>query len=228
MTNERYGHMAEQRRCQGWPGQESPDKHPMEFIVPLDPKDGYIRVATYDKSSRSLVTEENQHDPVVLVRPNGDLLPLPIENKEMATPLLQYSSYMDAYVIRARKPRNADIGVTTTWPKDQPYPIYILSHDGNVRVIEFPPGIPNVFEAYPTRAGWVIGSNTTSGNSRQAGAWLIKDGKPQKLFEHLVTAMGVSPDGCKLAYAFNSYNPMLVDTVHVMNLCAKASVGAAP
>ena len=228
VTNERYGHMAEQRRCQGWPGQESPDKHPTELIFPLDPKDGYIRIAYWDDPNKPGINEATQHEKVELIQPSGNVLALPIERKEMEASEASYSAYLDAYVIIPRTPRGAPFNVYAGWPKEELVPIYVLKHDGTVTTVQLPAGLPQISAVYATDAGWVLGSNATTGNSRQAGAWLIKDGKPQKLFEHLVTAMGVSPDGCKLAYAFNSYNPMLVDTVHVMNLCAKASVGAAP
>jgi hypothetical protein len=42
-----------------------------------------------------------------------------------------------------------------------------------------------------------------------------------KLFDHLVSAAGVSPDGCKIAYANNDFTPETREYVQVINLCEK-------
>jgi hypothetical protein len=74
--------------------------------------------------------------------------------------------------------------------------------------------------AWPTRQGlFLASSHAPSTNSLQAGGWLLKHGRMVKLFDHLVSAAGVSPDGCKIAYANNDFNPQTTEYVRVIDLC---------
>jgi hypothetical protein len=101
-----------------------------------------------------------------------------------------------------------------------PIPIYLLSPDGKVETLQIPYGTWFPERAFLTRKGlfW-ISSSAPSTNSKQAGGWLLQDGKAVKLFDHLPEGAGVSPDGCKIAYAYNDYNRSTTEFVHVIELC---------
>ena len=75
---------------------------------------------------------------------------------------------------------------------------------------------------FPTRQGLFWVSNKTRGNSKDAGGWLLKDGKVTKLFDQLVDGAGVSPDGCTIAYANNDFDPKTTEYVQAIDLCASA------
>lgn len=106
-----------------------------------------------------------------------------------------------------------------SWTKDEPVPIYLISPDGTVETIEIPPGIWHPHAVYPTREGLFWVSNDTRTNSRDAGGWLLKDGKVTKLFDQLVDGAGVSPDGCTIVYANNDFNPKTTEYVQAIDLC---------
>jgi hypothetical protein len=96
----------------------------------------------------------------------------------------------------------------------------LLSPDGKVETLEIPYGTWLPYAAFLTRRGlfWVS-NNAPSGHSRQAGGWIMKNGKVIKLFDQLVDAAGVSPDGCKIAYANNDFDPKTTEYVQVIDLC---------
>jgi hypothetical protein len=125
------------------------------------------------------------------------------------------------YVLIPRTWKGRDVrNPENSWPKDQPIPIYLLSPDGKVETLQIPYGTWFPERAFLTRKGlfW-ISSSAPSTNSKQAGGWLLQDGKAVKLFDHLPEGAGVSPDGCKIAYAYNDYNRSTTEFVHVIELC---------
>ena len=100
-------------------------------------------------------------------------------------------------------------------------PVYLISPTGDVQTISVPYGTwvpPHM--AVPTKQGlFIASSNAPSTNSRQAGGSLLKDGRMINLFDHLVDAAGVSPDGCKIAFAYNDFNPETTNYTQVIDLC---------
>jgi hypothetical protein len=166
-----------------------------------------------------------QETPVKLYRPDKPgPMELPILSKELGlSSELAYSQYLGRYVIvpgtwRERRDMRNN---SESWRRGQPMPVYLLSRDGDVQTIDVPSGTwvtPHM--AWPTRQGlFLASSNAPSTNSLQAGGWLLKDNRMIKLFDHLVSAAGVSPDGCKIAYANNDFNPQTTDYVRVIDLC---------
>lgn len=190
------------------------------MIYVLRPEDGYIYVGS--------------GDPLRPGDPNGHLklyrseksqpIDLPILVKEMYSGAkFSYSDYLGKYVLVPATWRDRDVANSNNvWPKDQPYPIYLISPNGKVDVIEIPPGIWHPHAAFPTRQGLFWVSNDTRGNSKDAGGWLLKDGKVTKLFDQLVDGAGVSPDGCTIVYANNDHNPKTTEYLQAIDLCASA------
>lgn len=182
-------------------------------------QDGYLYLGT----SVEPLKLHKPDDPVKYFR-KGQVEPieLPILAKEIQIHgKLSYSEYAGKYLLIPGTWKSRDVRSSiNSWPNGMPIPIYLLSPDGKVETIEIPYGIWQLSAAFITRRGlfWVS-NDAPSTNSRQAGGWLLQDGKMTKLFEHLVDGVGVSPDGCKIAYANNDFNPKTAEYVQVIELC---------
>ena len=170
------------------------------------------------------ITPKVQDDTVKLYRPSqAESVALPILVKEMGgLSTLTYSPFLGRYAIAPGTWKTRDMRSSIgTWPHGSPMPVYLLSPDGTTDVMEVPYGSwlpPHM--AVPTKQGlFIASSNAPSTNSKQAGGWLLKDGRMIKLFDHLVDAAGVSLDGCKIAYANNDFNPKTTEYVRVIHLC---------
>jgi len=186
-------------------------------IVHLRPQDGYIYVGRIGELGRF----RNPDDPVKLYRPGQEApVTLSILAKEMSAKL-SYSEYAGKYTIIPDTWKERDVHSSINrWPQGHPFPIYLLAPDGKLETLEIPSGTWFPEMVFLTRKGlfWVSNS-APSANSKQAGGWLLQDGKVTKLFEHLVDGAGVSPDGCKIAYANNDFNPKTAEFVQVIELC---------
>lgn len=137
------------------------------------------------------------------------------------TAKLSYSDYLDKYVLIPHTWRGHDAKDTNLgWPKDQPYPIYLISPEGKVETLEIPAGPWHPGAAFPTQQGLFWVSNNTQKSWSDAGGWLVKDGKVTKLFDLLVDGAGVSPDGCTIVYADNKSSLKINEYVQAIDLCA--------
>lgn len=204
----------------GW-RQRSYESGVVDLIYVLPPQKGHIYVA-HGEPGRE-VNAATQNYRVKLYRPGkAEPIELPILAKEWdAGAKFTYSEYLQKYVLVPATWRARDLANNNrSWPKDEPYPVYLISPDGKVETITIPPGYWYPSAAYPTREGLFWVSNNTEKNSRDAGGWLLKDGKVIKLFDQLVDGAGVSPDGCTIAYANNDFNPKTTEYVQAMELCA--------
>ncbi|MBV8209157.1 MAG: hypothetical protein JO133_03745 [Burkholderiaceae bacterium] len=190
----------------------------------LRPGDGEIEFGGGTKLPR-LVDRQNQMLPIRLIRTESSTpIELPIVSKEVtsfAGGEVSFAPFLNRYVLVAATPRSRDVfDPEVPWPANQPVPVYLIAPDGKVAVEELPAGIRKPSRVFPTRAGlfWVS-NDAPSGNSLQAGGWLLKDGKPQKLFDHIVTAAGVSPDGCRIVYAVNDFSASHFRFLTAINVC---------
>lgn len=189
----------------------------------LREQDGYVYVAKQRSPEERMVDRHNQDDPVKYYRKGqAEPIELPILAKEMRySTKLSYSQYAGKYLIIPHMSKGKDIRDNdVSWPKGLPYPVYLLPTDGKLETIHIPYGTWHPERAFLTRKGlfWVS-SSAPSTHSKQAGGWLLQDGKAVKLFDHLPEGAGVSPDGCKIAYAVNDYNRDTTEFVHVIDLC---------
>ncbi len=205
----------ELKQCHGWPNDDLTEQRPNANVRNLSPEDGYLLIEDHSRTHSMRI--ENPEAPVQLFKPGKAPIDLPIQKKEVDSSRVTYSEFAGLYLIVPELPRSGTYGVVT-WPLDLPIPVYTISHDGDVKAIELPAGSQPA-GVYLTRKGLIWVSNATHGNSRDAGAWLLIDGKAQKIIEHFVTGIGISPDGCKVAYSVNSWDPQKTDNLHLMNLC---------
>jgi hypothetical protein len=195
------------------------DKVSTSFYALL-PQHGYINVCTGPRGE--IINKNNQNDHLKLYRPRSTQpIELPILAKEMWICKFSYSDYLGKYVLLPGMSRQHDVfDPGPRWKRDEPIPIYLISPDGHVETLEIPTGYWHPHAVYPTRQGLLWVSNDTVSNSRDAGGWLLKDGKVTKLFDQLVDGAGVSPDGCTIVYANNDFNPKTTEYVQAIDLCA--------
>ncbi len=185
--------------------------------------DGYLS-ADEPREPGSPIPREHLNGTVKLYRPDGsEPVALPILSKEVFFGTkLTYSPFAQRYVLIPHTSRNGNPDSDAViWPHREPMPVYLISANGDVQTLNVPYGTwvpPHM--AWPTTKGlFIASSNAPSANSKQAGGWLLKDGRMIKLFDHLVSAAGVSPDGCKIAYANNDFNPKTTEYTQVIDLC---------
>lgn len=198
------------------------------WTLQLHPSDGYIDIGKTPPLNVDVGRQlpGNPDGFLKLYRPGSTTpIELPILVKEAyAGADISYSDYLGKYVLVPAMARYRKVDGYPGFGKDDPYPIYFISPNGKVDVQQIPPqsqGRP--MAVFPTREGLFWVSNTTRGNSKDAGGWLLKDGKVIKLFDQLVDGVGVSPDGCTIAYASNDHNPKTTEYVKVINLCGEPS-----
>lgn len=189
----------------------------------LKEEDGYLSTGN-PLEPGSGITPKTQDDPVKLYSSSqAEPIALPLLAKELdAGSKLRFSPYIERYVITPSNWKERDLRSSLgDWPRARPMPVYLLAPDGKADAVEVPYGTwlpPHM--AWPTRQGlFIASSNAPTANSKQAGGWLSKDGRMIKLFDHLVSAAGVSPDGCKIAYANNDFKPETTEYVRIINLC---------
>ncbi len=163
----------------------------------------------------------NPEDQIQLFRADQrQPITLPILVKEMYSgAVLSFSPYLNKYVLLPSMSRSQDSHSGSHWKTDEPTPIYLISPEGKVENVEVPSGLWRPQAVFPTREGLFWVSNNTRRNSRDAGGWLLKDGKVTKLFDQLVDGAGVSPDGCTIVYASNDFNPKTTEYLQAINLC---------
>jgi hypothetical protein len=205
------------------PEAEIRPEHQGAAVKRLRPEEGYIYIGRREKEGGKVIGAHNQNDLVKFYRTGqAEPIELPILAKELGTSaVVSYSEYAGKYVIQPHTWRGGDVlRSVTTWPRGTRFPVYLLSRDGKVETIEIPYGTWDPIRVFVTRRGlfW-ISNNAPSANSKQAGGWLLHQGKMTKQFDHLVAAAGVSPDGCKIAYAINDFNRKTREYVQVIELC---------
>lgn len=194
-------------------------EHRNAGVLRLRPEHGYIVTRL---SPDQVANARIQNTPVEFYRP-GQTKPivLPILPKETFH-VEPYSESAQKYLIIPSAPKSWDInGRGGPWPAGTTKPIYLLSPEGHIETIQVPSGPwQGMNNAYLTVKGiFIVSNNAVGANSKNAGGYLLHDGKVTKLFDHLVDGAGVSPDGYKIAYANNDFNPKTTEYVQVIDLC---------
>jgi len=208
-------------QCRPYPREEL---RPESKFWKLRPGDGHVTAGGVRTGWGEKIHSGNQNEPVTLHREHASAVELPILAKEMSySAKFTYSEYAKRYVLIPHTWRAKDLGkLGGSWPKGQPVPVYLIGPDGETTVVSVPAEQGRPMGAFPTRAGlfW-ISNNAPSGHSSQAGGWILKDGQRIKLFAHLVNGAGVSPDGCRIAYASDPRARGEAPWVSAINLCGE-------
>ena len=122
--------------------------------------------------------------------------------------LIEYYVFKNAYFLYGWF-FDASTGVVTSpWPKTAPHPVWWLTPEGTVTEVMIPPGVWNAggsVQFTPTQKGVLVtyhGGAKSDRDPGTQGVYLIQDNElAQKLIGGLVIRVGVSPDGCKVAFS---------------------------
>jgi hypothetical protein len=128
---------------------------------------------------------------------------LPMDKREASLPLMSYSKFNDAYLLYSPIPKSGRVGFIVNWPRGKSQPLYVMRPDGQTAVIEIP--------YHESRSGgsidyWLVrpgvfmkSHNLGIDGPGHAGGYLIQDKRFTRLLRGYIVAVGISPDGCKVA-----------------------------
>jgi hypothetical protein len=171
---------------------------------------------------------------VVVIRETdstGVALPFGVRQMER----IEYYDFKKAYLIYGRF-FDATTGVVKSpWPRDLPHPMWWVTPEGSVSEIKISPGEWDAGGSVlfsPTQKGIVItyhGGFKSYTNPGTQGLYLVReDGRVQRLITGSAIRVGVSPNGCKIAF---SHAPNLESdrhptgkqrrTLKMIDLCSK-------
>jgi hypothetical protein len=178
--------------------QELQGKRPNRGIVPLLEKDGYLDL----RAPQAVPGGVQQNTPVQFVRAdNNAATKLPFGSREF-NPSVSYFEFAGAYLIRSVFFDAAKRAVVFPWPADQERPLWTLKPDGSIAKQAYPKGPwtgkddPAV---YLTRAGLVL---VRHGGifDKTDGVYISDDKGVRHLLPGRAGPVGVSPDGCSIAF----------------------------
>lgn len=151
---------------------------------------------------------------------------LPISGNATYVSLIQYFEFANSYIAGYLAPE----GPSKKWPKASVHRIYLLKPTGTVTEILLPvvPGSDRRLSTFAlTRAGlFFYGGETRRYLSPGTAGLYLSDGKRvAKVVGGLLHGIGVSPRGCKLAVAMQTYaktpDPT---TIRVVDVCTRESL----
>jgi hypothetical protein len=166
-------------------------------ILPLLEKHGYLDV-------RPLAgPDATENNPVQLVRA-GESRPvaLPFGSREFITTRTAYYEFAGAYLFSSLyfDPKKRE--TLSPWPAAIERPAWVMRPDGTVtrHIVPSGPwsGKDDPF-LYLTKAGLVL-VRFGGSSDKTDGLFLVSDGKVQHLLPGRVSPVGVSPDGCSIAF----------------------------
>lgn len=171
-------------------------KRPNRGIVPLLEKHGYLDVRAPQSASGV-----QQNTPVQLVRADNSAVKMPFGSREFNT-TVGYFEFAGAYLIRSVYFDANKRTVVFPWPAEQERPLWTLKPDGSIAKQAYPKGPwtgrddPAV---YLTRAGLVL---VRHGGifDKTDGVYLADDKGLRHLLVGRAGPVGVSPDGCSIAF----------------------------
>ena len=151
---------------------------------------------------------------------------LPFSGNAIFVSLIQYFEFADLYIGGYLAPE----GPSSKWPKSAVHRIYLLKPDGTVSEIFLPivQGSERRLSTFAlTRAGLIFygGELRRYLNPGTAGLYLLDGKRVVKIESGLLHGIGVSPDGCKVAAAMQTYaktpDPT---TIRVVDVCTRGSL----
>jgi hypothetical protein len=213
--------------CKFAGSQELQGKRPNRGIVPLLEKHGYL-----DLRAAQSPTGVQQNGLVQFVRADTRAaIKMPFGSREFNTSI-GYFEFAGAYLIRSIYFDAGKGAVVFPWPAGRERPLWTLKPDGSIARQAFPKGPwtgkddPAV---YLTRAGLVL---VRRGGifDKTDGVYLADGGGLQHLLAGRAGPVGVSPDGCSIAF---THAPSVEDdvedakenrrTLKVLRLCEAKS-----
>jgi hypothetical protein len=195
----------------------------ISLVYHLRPEHGMLVVQTRPVGQNIVnIVSEGGDAPVRFLRPSGGPAEvLPIVGRELgAESEVWYSEYLGRYVILPAWHRTKVESFESDFVANEARPVYLLSPDGNLRTEEIPSGPWSAGAVFPTRSGLFWISNLALKDWKEAGGWLLENGRPKKLFDLPVDGISVSPDGCTISYAVGNYGGSEPWIAQALRLCS--------
>jgi hypothetical protein len=165
-------------------------------IVPLLEKHGYLDVRPVSGP------EAMDNKPVQLVRADNRAVTLPFGSREFASTRVAYYEFSGAYLISSLYFDAKQRQSVSPWPASIERPAWLVSPDGTASRQTIPKGPWSGKDdpfVYLSKAGLVLVRHGGS-SERTDGLYLVSDGRTQHLLPGRVGPVGVSPDGCSIAF----------------------------
>lgn len=155
--------------------------------------------------------------------PAGKLLPI-TATEEIVPWRSIYSGYSKRYVFLTSRPADGEPWHTMPWPPGSSQPIYLMTTDGTVQVIQVPsrPSWVGITLAMPSRAGVVFAGSGGHANG-WGGLFLYDNREVLQLDKGRIESFAVSPNGCRVAYAiindFGKTRNVRFNRIKSINFC---------
>lgn len=168
-------------------------------LIPLRDGHGFLDLGPAQKGK--IVQERLEEEPIHLY-PEGGKPPvaLPMDKREASLPLMSYSTFNDAYLLYSPIPKTGRVGFIVNWPVGKPQPLYVMRPGGQTTVIEVPyhkSRSGGSIDYRLVRPGVFMVSHYVSRGVE--GGYLIQGKAFTRIVHGYIVAVGVSPDGCKVA-----------------------------
>jgi hypothetical protein len=164
-------------------------------------KDGYLG------RSKKRPPEQHANLPAMYFKEGeSEGIPLPFGVRQIES--VEYYDFKRAYFLYGWFYDSAIGGVTTLWPRTLPHPVWWLTPEGSTTEVMIPSGPWNagggVFFT-PSQRGVLVtyqGGVKSNRDPGTQGIYLVQEnGGTEKLIGGLVHHLGVSPNGCKVAFS---------------------------
>lgn len=145
------------------------------------------------------------HTKIVLHRPGGGSVPLPIWRKQIDTWNIRYAPFLNAYVLYGHEYVDKTTGQShSSWPEGKPYQVWLLMPEGKVTEVAIPNqrGVGGPAGFYAIRGGIFMPTSdvTKFGEQGGTGGYVVKEEKVSRVVKGMLFNPAVSPDGCKVAF----------------------------
>jgi hypothetical protein len=166
-------------------------------IVPLIEKHGYLDVRPLSGP------DAMENNPVQLVRAaDGKPVTLPFGSREFVATRVAYFEFAGAYLLSSVNFDAKKRATVSPWPAGTERPAWVLRPDGSVTRETVPAGPWSGKDdpfLYLSKAGLLL-VRFGGTDDKTDGLYLVSGGRTQHLLQGRVGPVGVSPDGCSIAF----------------------------
>jgi hypothetical protein len=184
-------------------------------VILLRPEDGYIFL--FDPLD---YYHQSESENALLYRADGSPpVTLSLRADMLETAGIGWSEYAGAYVITPAAPV-ANHRAANAPPAQAPRIAYQLAPNGKLTTLTFPGELPIASNAvFPTAQGLFLPDGFIQDPKRDAGGWLVRNGKTYKLYDALSASAAVSADGCKLAVDLTDDPKHPIGMIRIYDFC---------
>ena len=176
---------------------------------------------------------ELPRNPIRYFPESGPPVVLPIEANEFhsAGPIYEYLEWKGQYQFPQGRGKGQPTHITSDWPKDQDYVVYLFSSTGAVERVSIP--VREHFIAKPGRVaitkGGLVAMSPGFANDLKQRHWglvLYPGRRPEVLDDGVTEEMALSANGCRIAYSRRTGDATkaspVVTRVRALDLCSRS------